>query len=177
MQKITAIICRIKLLIIDLHNKIIKVMISSKLYTIGYGNRSAQEVFRLVRELGIDTLVDVRSIPYSRFRPAFNRNSLLSQAKDEGVAYVFKGVELGAKFNGTYPSNEVLRSRPEYAEGLRYLISLLEAGYNVAIMCCELDHLCCHRYSLVGEDMFQLGYPVVHINKQGKLAPHEGLTE
>lgn len=150
-------------------------MINSKLYTIGYGNRNASEVFALLRKQGIDKLVDVRAVPYSRYRPIFNKNSLAIQAKSEEVEYIFKGQELGARLNGSYPSYEVLRNRTEYLEGLKYLISEIELGYNLAIMCCELDHLKCHRYSLIAEDIFQLGYDVIHIDKRGELITHEGL--
>ena len=150
-------------------------MIVSKLYTIGYGNRTASELFTLLRKQGIEKLIDVRSVPYSRYRPMFNRNNLAIQAQLEGIEYIFKGQELGAKLNGSYPNYEVLRNRPEYMEGLKYLIGEIDTGYNIAIMCCELDHLKCHRYSLIGEDMFQLDYDVIHINKQGELIPHEGL--
>lgn len=142
-------------------------MTSSKLHTIGYGNRTASEVFVLLRKQGVEKLIDVRSVPYSRYRSMFNRNNLAIQSKSEGIKYIFKGQELGAKLNGSYPSYDILRSRPEYMEGLQYLISEIEAGYNIAIMCCELDHLKCHRYSLIGEDMFQLGYDVVHIDRRG----------
>lgn len=147
-------------------------MINRELYTIGYGNRTTLEVFALLRKQGIEELIDVRSVPHSRYRPMFNRNNLAIQAKSERVEYTFKGNELGAKFNGGYPSYDILRQRPEYMEGLQYLISRIEEGYNIAIMCCELEHLKCHRYSLIGEDIFQLGYNVVHIGKQGELIKH-----
>lgn len=150
-------------------------MINSKLYTVGYENRNVSEVFALLRKQGIDKLVDVRSVPYSRYRPMFNKNSLAIQAKSEEVECIFKGQELGAKLHGSYPSYEILRNRPEYLEGLKYLISEIEIGYNLAIMCCELDHLKCHRYSLIAEDIFQLGYDVIHIDKRGELITHEGL--
>lgn len=149
-------------------------MITSKLYTIGYGNRTSSEIFSILRKHGIEKLIDVRSVPYSRYRPMFNKNNLSAQANGEGVEYIFKGGELGAKLNGMYPDYEVLRMRPEYMEGLRFLISLIDAGYSIAIMCCELDHLKCHRYSLIGEDLFQLGYEVIHIDRKGELIAHEG---
>lgn len=150
-------------------------MINSKLYSIGYGNRTTFEVFALLRKQGVEKLIDVRSVPYSRYRPMFNRNNLAIQAKSEGIEYIFKGQELGAKLNGSYPNYDILRSCPEYLEGLKYLTSEIEAGYNIAIMCCELDYLKCHRYDLIGEDMFQLNYDVIHISKHGELIPHKGL--
>ncbi len=150
-------------------------MINSKLYTIGYGNKTSSEIFSVLWKYRIDKLIDVRSVPYSKFRPMFNKNSLMLQAKSEGLEYIFKGYELGAKFNGIYPDYEILRERAEYMEGLKFLINMLDAGYDIAIMCCELDYLKCHRYSLIGEDMFQLGYEIVHIGKRGELIPHEGL--
>ena len=150
-------------------------MVNSKLHTIGYGNKTISEIFSTLRKYGIEKLIDVRSIPYSRYRPMFNRNSLLSHSKPEGLEYIFKGEELGARLNGTYPSYEILRGRGEYMEGLQYLIQQLQEGRSIAIMCCESDYQKCHRYSLIGEDMFQLGYDVVHIDKRGDLVPHQGL--
>lgn len=150
-------------------------MIYSRLYTIGYGNRAISEVFSLLRRYGIEKLIDVRSVPYSRYRPMFNKNSLSTQAKAEEIEYVFKGNELGAKYNGMYPSYDILRKRIEYPVGLQYLIQQLQEGINIAIMCCESDYQKCHRYSLIGEDIFQLGYDVVHIGKDGELISHQGL--
>ncbi len=106
----------------------------------------------------------------------FNRNNLYLQAEVEKIEYIFKGNELGAKFNGCYPSYEVLRKCPDYWQGIKYLISMLETGYHIAVMCCESDYRNCHRYELIGEDMFQLGYEVVHIGTKGELIPHKRLT-
>lgn len=150
-------------------------MTNSKLYTIGYGNKTITEIFSTLRKYGIEKLIDVRSVPYSRYRRMFNKNSLLSLSKSEGMEYIFKGEELGARLNGTYPSYEVLRERVKYMEGLQYLIQQLQEGQNIAIMCCESDCQNCHRYSLIGEDMFQLGYDVVHIDKRGDPVSHQGL--
>lgn len=150
-------------------------MINSYLYTIGYGNRTSIELFHLLKKYAIDRLIDVRAIPYSRFYPMFNKNRLAIDGEKVNVKYIFKGFELGAKFGNIYPSYDLLRGRPEYLEGLQYLIQQLEEGRNIAIMCCESDHHQCHRYSLIGEDMYQLGYNVVHIDKRGELILHEGL--
>ncbi|NDW11076.1 DUF488 family protein [Dysgonomonas sp. 520] len=147
-------------------------MISNKLYTIGYGNKTSIEMFDLLEKYGIEKLVDIRSIPYSKYRPEFNKNRLALSAKLVGIEYIYKGDELGGKTNLNY---EDLRIQPLYLSGIKYLIELLEAGYNIAIMCCEADYNNCHRYSLVGEDIFQLGYEVTHIGKKGESIPHKRL--
>ena len=46
-----------------------------KLYTIGHSNHSLDQFIRLLEENGIMTLVDVRSAPYSRYNPHFNKST------------------------------------------------------------------------------------------------------
>jgi uncharacterized protein (DUF488 family) len=67
------------------------------LYTIGHGNRKAPDFLALLKEYGIKYLVDVRSIPHSRFHPQFNRNALESFLSQHDIRYVFMGDELGGR--------------------------------------------------------------------------------
>src|SRR5215475_3029226 len=67
------------------------------LYTIGHSNRSLEEFLEALKAHGITAIADVRSQPYSRMNPQFDREALSASLKAEGIAYVFLGKELGAR--------------------------------------------------------------------------------
>ena len=46
------------------------------LYTIGHGNRKPEDFLAMLKDFGIEYLIDVRSQPYSKFNPQFNQNDL-----------------------------------------------------------------------------------------------------
>lgn len=151
------------------------------LYTIGYGNRKIEDFIQLLRIYQIQILVDVRSRPFSRFRPDFNRLTLEIQLMFSGIEYVFKGNELGGMpRNPNLQTNEVpdynkIRNTEEYQNGLSYLENKIQTGNNIVIMCAELDFLKCHRYELVGADLVQRDYSVHHITKNGLITQYNGI--
>lgn len=55
-------------------------------YTIGYGQRTAEELVALLHRYGVAMLVDVRSAPYSRHKPEFNKDALAAALEREPVA-------------------------------------------------------------------------------------------
>ena len=46
------------------------------IYTIGYGSRSLDDFVSVLKTHDIGYLIDVRSAPYSRFKPEFSKNAL-----------------------------------------------------------------------------------------------------
>src|SRR2546430_918595 len=66
-------------------------------FTIGHSTHASDKFIELLRTHRIEVLADVRSHPYSRFNPQFNRESLQSDLKSTGLKYVFLGRELGAR--------------------------------------------------------------------------------
>ena len=67
-------------------------MMQTKLYTIGYGNRKIEDFIMLLKKYEIKLLVDIRSMPYSRFRPSFNKNVLEQYLVNENIDYRSKRV-------------------------------------------------------------------------------------
>ena len=57
------------------------------IYTIGYGNRSISDFIQILKDNQIQVVVDVRSVPYSRYRPAFNSKALAKNLTDAGIGY------------------------------------------------------------------------------------------
>ena len=67
------------------------------IYTIGYGKRELDEMISLLEGHGINYLIDVRSSPYSKFKPDFSRRSLEAALERRDIRYVFMGDLLGGR--------------------------------------------------------------------------------
>jgi len=66
-----------------------------KLYSIGYGLRSPDEFFALLKSYKIDHVADVRSNPYSKWNPDFCREPIEAYLKQKRVGYVYIGDMIG----------------------------------------------------------------------------------
>jgi uncharacterized protein (DUF488 family) len=67
------------------------------IYTIGHSNQPMARLLALLAQHGIQILADVRSQPYSRYVPHFNRPELEDAVERQGVQYLFLGEELGGR--------------------------------------------------------------------------------
>src|SRR4051812_72395 len=61
------------------------------LWTIGHSNHELEQFLALVRGAGIAYVVDVRSSPYSRYSPQFNREQLGRALGQHDIGYLFLG--------------------------------------------------------------------------------------
>lgn len=148
------------------------------IYTIGHSKHPIDRFIALVRHHGIDALADVRSTPYSRFNPQFNKEKLQAAVKGAGIRYVFLGEELGARskdpecYDG---QGRLSYSRLAATELFRHGLDRLLTGlrdHRIAIMCAEREPLECHRTILVARELEKLGVPVTHILQDGSLEPN-----
>lgn len=153
------------------------------IYTIGHSNHPIERFSALLQGQGVDALADVRSTPYSRFNPQFNREKLRSALASAGIRYVFLGEELGARTKD--PSCYDEHGRVSYTKLaqtalFRDGIERLRSGsqdHRIAIMCAERDPLECHRTILVARALERAGAAVAHILADGSLEPHEDLMQ
>lgn len=144
------------------------------IYTIGHSNHSVEAFVGLLQRHAINTLVDVRSSPYSRLYPQFAKESLARSLEESGLAYLFLGRELGARasdpncYDHGKVSYERLARTPQFERGIA---RLLEAAVTqrVALMCAEKDPLTCHRTILVARALEARGVEVIHILADGEL--------
>lgn len=147
-------------------------------YTVGHSNHTEQAFVALLLDNGITAIGDVRSSPYSRFNPQFNRESLTRTLRSAGIAYVFLGAELGARSedDSCYEDGKVQYDRLART-GLfqRGLDRVLEGArsYRVALMCAEKDPLDCHRTILVARHLVDRGVEVRHILAGGEVETHD----
>lgn len=157
------------------------------IYSVGHSDHTLEAFVALLHGAGIRTVVDVRSQPYSRWAPQFNRESLASGLQAAGIAYLFWGEALGGRPSDAalYPLGD-LKLLPDYAlvaatpafrERLDDLIALaemdppdhgMEPRTPVAMMCSEGDYHHCHRAKLITQQLLARGVRVVHLLPDGR---------
>ena len=146
--------------------------------TIGHSNHALDTFVALLERHGVTGVADVRSVPYSRFNPQFNRKSLDADLKARGIAYLFLGRALGGRPEdpACYDAGRVrydrLAGTPLYREGLERVVHGAK-DRRIALMCAEREPLDCHRTILVGRSLVERGVPVAHILADGTLEPHD----
>ena len=148
-----------------------------RVLTIGHSTHSFGAFLALLQRHEARELADVRSIPFSRMNPQFNREALEQNLVAQGIRYVFCGYELGAR-----PSDpsccvdgrvryELLERSAAFREGIDRLGRRAERN-RLALMCSEKEPLVCHRAILVARAFVAGGFEVAHILASGRLESH-----
>ncbi len=150
-----------------------------RVFTIGHGTRSAEELVASLAEVGARTLVDVRRFPGSRRNPQFNRDALAATLTDAGVEYVHVP-ELGGRRSGepgeerfgcireaAFRSYAARMTRRDWQDALAGAL----AEPDPCFMCAETLWTGCHR-RLIAELLAARGHEVVHLIRPGQREPH-----
>ncbi len=145
--------------------------------TIGHSNHPLEHFITLLKQHDINVLCDVRSDPYSRVNPQFNRETLKAALGDTGITYVFLGKELGARSEdpSCYVRRKVrydrLAQTALFRKGIESQLQRMQ-GSRLALMCAERDPLDCHRTILVARHLETRGIAVEHILADGSVETH-----
>jgi uncharacterized protein (DUF488 family) len=146
-----------------------------RLLTVGHSSHPLDRFLALLHGHGVEVLIDVRSSPYSRFAPQYNREAMKAALARQGIRYGFLGRELGGRPEGERfydDEGHVLYGRvaasPLFAAGLARLERGLDR-YCVAIMCSEEDPTHCHRRLLVTRVLLDREVDVVHVRGDGRV--------
>jgi uncharacterized protein (DUF488 family) len=150
-------------------------------FTIGHSTRPLDEFVGILKTYGIVTLVDVRTIPRSRYNPQFNRDKLPQELERRGIRYTHepglgglrharKDSPNGAWQNSSFRGFADYMQTPEFVGGLNRLIDTARAG-PAAIMCAEAVPWRCHR-SLIADALLVRGFSVGEIMSATNCKPH-----
>jgi uncharacterized protein (DUF488 family) len=158
-----------------------------KLFTLGHSNHSLEKFIRLLEDNGVMTLVDVRTVPFSRYNPHFNKESLERELPARGIQYAFAGKYLGGRPSdpGCYKSRtlpaegadylhevdypEVMK-RPWFVQAIQRLLEMADEQ-TTAVLCSEEDPALCHRHHLIAKYLLR-EHPevtVLHVRGDGKV--------
>jgi len=120
------------------------------IYTIGYqGMKSVEELVRELKKRDITHLVDIRSKPVSRWKPAFNQKALADRLPGAGICYMWKGKQLGGF--------------AEIEEKHIKWLACWQKNKTACLMCMEADPDRCHRKYEVGARLEAYDVRAMHI--------------
>ncbi|MEO8698319.1 MAG: DUF488 domain-containing protein [Acidimicrobiales bacterium] len=151
------------------------------IFTIGHSTRTIEDFVALLRQVDVDLLIDVRSIPGSRAMPQFNVDTLPDSLAAERIGYQHLGALGGRRHHqkGAPPSTNTLwrvlafRNYADYAEtdafraGFDELLARARE-HRCAIMCAEAVWWRCHR-RIISDYLLARDIPVQHIMGLGKI--------
>ena len=153
------------------------------IYTIGYGSRSIAELIEVLHQHEIAYLIDVRSAPYSRYKPEFSKAPLANELEQHGIRYVFMGDTLGGRpddetcyVNGKIDYEKV-KAMEFYQHGIQRLHSAFSQQQSIALMCSEGKPEDCHRCKLIGATLTTQNIPIIHIDENDKHLTQEQIIE
>lgn len=147
------------------------------LMTIGHSNLPADRFITLLRESKVSAVIDVRSVPFSRWCPWFSSKPLATRLAADGFAYLPLGDELGGRprdpqlYCDGIVDYELMARRPEFRAGLDRVVDETRLR-RVCLLCSERDPLDCHRCLLVGRALAGRGLTPGHILTDGTIEPH-----
>jgi len=127
------------------------------IYTLGTGTRGIAVFFKIINFFHIDTIVDVRRFPTSKFED-FKKENLFRFCIKEGIEYIHLGDELGGYRKGGY--EEWTKSK-EFKSGVEKIVKIAH-NKTVCIICAETLPWKCHR-RFIGAELNRLGFDVIHI--------------
>ncbi|MBU4535813.1 MAG: DUF488 domain-containing protein [Euryarchaeota archaeon] len=143
-------------------------------HTLGHSNHDLQKFLKLLHDNQVQLVVDVRSSPYSKYVPHFNRENLKDFLKKCDIDYIFLGDKIGGKpkdqsyyTEGKVNYNLIARSAL-YKEGILKLMEL-SSQTSLALLCSEEDPYHCHRHNLITPKLLEKGVKVKHIRGNGKV--------
>lgn len=146
------------------------------IFTIGHSTHSIEDFLGLLRQHRIDCVIDVRSTPYSRRVPHFNRERLQAILRADGILYAHMPEEFGARKNNPElldPDKKVnfdrVRETKVFRAGIERIKRGAEQGYRIALMCSEADPFDCHRFSMITYQLVKEGLTVQHILRNGQV--------
>ena len=152
-------------------------------FTVGHSNHSMEAFLALLKKNSVDHVADVRSSPYSRYVPHFNKNVLEGTLQKAGIAYVYLGEELGGRpaDPSCYDENgQVMYNRVADTDLFNNALDLVMRtadDHRIALMCAEKEPLECHRTLLVARALVVGGVSVEHILADGDLESYNAAID
>jgi uncharacterized protein (DUF488 family) len=156
-------------------------MESPLIRTVGHSPRPVDALIEMLKAHGITRLIDVRTIPKSRYNPQYNREALEQSLRDAGIGYehmkALGGLRHPRKDSpNTGWRNESFRGYADYMQTPEFesalnVLATAATHQALAIMCAEAVPWRCHRM-LIADTLAARGYRVEHIMSATKSDPH-----
>jgi hypothetical protein len=149
------------------------------IFTVGHSDRSWENLVETLQAQRTDTVVDVRTTPFSRRHPQFNKSVLDASLPRAGMAYLYLGVELGARRterNVLSADGQVsfvkVGDDPSFKQALGIIEERANEGKRLAILCAEGEPWDCHRFPMIAYQLERDGFEVLHILRNRSVMTH-----
>ena len=157
------------------------------IYSIGHGRKTFEELLKELNSYRISYLIDVRTVPYSKWSPQFNQEIIKSELKSKtNIKYDWWADRESDTYIGGRPLDNScfddegyfdyykMAKYPSFHKGLERLVMAQENGFKVALMCSESDPSECHRSKLIGRELYvQYKINMLHIIDSHKIITEE----
>jgi uncharacterized protein (DUF488 family) len=162
-----------------------------QLYTIGHNAHPIDKFISLLKQCRIQLLIDVRSVPASRWHPQYNKKALKKVLEENQIRYEFVGQQLGGRpkdktcyepeapgefVSGPSRANFIeIMKRAWFVNGIGELVKKL-SNERTAIMCSEEVPQRCHRHGLIAKYLREV-YPNIDVHHIRGIGTIEGAEE
>ncbi len=149
-------------------------MSTGQIFSIGHGSSTPSRVVEYLKRVQVGFIIDVRSVPYSKFQPDFARECLQAFLCDHGIRYVFMGKNLGGRprdeacYTGGKVDYMKCQEMGFFQDGISRLLDACSQGLRVCLLCSEGKPWMCHRSKLIGVALTREGISVTHILPGGQ---------
>lgn len=158
-----------------------------RVFTIGHSNLALDRLLELLGRHEIAVVVDVRSNPYSRHNPQYNREPFAQALEAAAFQYRYDGNRLGGAptdpscyvrvDTGGSASREteqvdyrLVTEKDWFQEAMNELTELAQEN-RVALLCAEENPERCHRHHLLTPALVGREVEVLHIRATGETEP------
>ena len=156
---------------------------ANPIHTVGHSNLSAESLVEMLKRRGITQVIDVRSTPYSRYVPHFNRDNIRATLERNSTSYTHMGDALGGRpqddrlYDRDGRANyELMAQEKTFQDAIGQVEQMAEDGHTL-LMCTEADPLRCHRTLLVSQELTSRGANIIHLMRDDQQESHEETME
>jgi len=154
------------------------------IYTIGHSNYPVEKLIDMLKYYDINTVVDIRGTPYSKYNVQYNKETIANTLREAGFLYLFMAKEFAANRENKisynkegYSDFEKVIVEKDFLNGIERLKTGCEKGYKIALLGAMQDPIRCHRSILVGRALIEHKFNVKHILDDYSLASQENIEE
>ncbi|MFI5333838.1 MAG: DUF488 family protein [Chlamydiales bacterium] len=153
-----------------------------EIYTIGHSTRSIEEMIALLKAHGIQTVIDIRTIPKSRHNPQFNQEVFKNTLNKNKIGYrhlkELGGLRHSSKdsintgwINASFRGFADYMQTPSFQKGVEKL-EKIAAKKRCVLLCAEAVPWRCHR-SLIADALTVQKWKVFHIQSRRSAKRHK----
>jgi uncharacterized protein (DUF488 family) len=151
------------------------------IFTIGHSTRAIEDFIHLLKSHGVQRVIDVRTLPRSRFNPHYDIARLPALLHDAHLNYTHLPGLGGRRHAHADSVNAGWRNKSfrgyadhmqttDFKHGLAQCIALASAE-RVVLMCAEAVPWRCHR-SLIADALVVRGIDALEIASDSRVRPH-----